>query len=109
MERTEAGMVLYKKTEGIFQHFDETITEVKETGEGLRGKLSIGCVKCCFSYIPRRMHLFLKKYPKVTFELREGDSYRLAELLNERHIDLAIVRLSLNMTEISQFLLLDVE
>ncbi|MBP2258204.1 LysR family transcriptional regulator [Virgibacillus alimentarius] len=109
MELTEAGMVLYKKTEGIFQHFDETITEVKETGEGLRGKLSIGCVKSCFSYVPPRMHLFLKKYPKVTFELREGDSYRLAELLNDRHIDLAIVRLPLEMKAFSHFLLPDEE
>lgn len=101
MELTEAGMVLYKKTESLFRHFDETITEVKETGKGLKGKLAIGCVKSCFSYIPGQMRMFREQYPNITFELREGDTYRLAELLNSRAIDLAIVRLPLEMKTFS--------
>ena len=103
MELTEAGMVLYKKSETLFQHFDETVTEVKETGTGLKGKLSIGCVKSCFSYIPLQMRLFRERYPHITFELREGDTYRLAELLENRDIDLAIVRLPLEMKALSHY------
>lgn len=101
MELTEAGMVLYKKTEILFRHFDETITEVRETGKGLKGTLSIGCVKTCFSQVPNRINNFKKLYPHITFELREGDSYRLAEQLNNREIDLAIVRLPLEMKAFS--------
>lgn len=101
MELTEAGKVLYKKTGSLFQHFDETITEVKETGKGLQGKLAIGCVKSCFSYIPEQMRMFREQYPNITFQLRVGDTYRIAELLNTRELDLAVVRLPLEMKTFS--------
>lgn len=101
MELTKAGMVLYKKAKNIFQYMDDTVTEVKETGKGLKGKLAIGCVKSCFSYIPEQMRIFREQYPHITFQLREGDTYRLAELLNNRTIDLAVVRLPLEMKALS--------
>lgn len=99
MKLTEAGKALYKNAERLLHQFDETIIEVKETGQGLRGKLSIGCVKTCFAYMPERIRLFRGQYPEVTFELREGDSFRLAEHLNNRDIELAIVRLPLEMND----------
>lgn len=105
IELTEAGKTLHKRAEILLQQADETIAEVKETGEGLRGKLSIGCVKTCFAYIPERTRLFRKQYPEVTFELREGDSYSLAQALNNKDIELAIVRLPLEMKDYSSIAL----
>ncbi|MEK3906043.1 LysR family transcriptional regulator [Oceanobacillus sp. FSL K6-0127] len=105
MELTEAGEVLYKKADYFFKFFDEALTEVKETGEGLKGQLTVGCVKTLFSHVPQRIKSFREKYPNVTFELREGDSYLLAEQLNNRNIDLAIVRLPLDMEPYSSLFL----
>jgi len=105
MELTDAGAVLYDKAEHFFKYLDETLTEVRETGEGLKGKLTVGCVKTCFSHIPRRMKTFRENYPNVTFELREGDSYLLAEQLKNRRIDLAVVRLPLEMEPYSSYFL----
>ncbi|SDC71494.1 DNA-binding transcriptional regulator, LysR family [Melghirimyces thermohalophilus] len=96
MELTEAGRILYRKAQALLRQFDETIVEVKETGKGLRGMLSIGCVKSCFAYIPERVQFFRKEYPDVTFELREGDSFQLAEYLENRDIEIAVVRLPLD-------------
>lgn len=107
MELTEAGIVLYNKAESLFRHMEELITEVQETGEGLKGKLAIGCVKSCFSYMPEQMSTFLKHYPNITFQLREGDTYRIAELLTKREIDLAVVRLPLGMKTFSSIPLPD--
>ncbi|MGY0692692.1 LysR family transcriptional regulator [Virgibacillus sp. FSP13] len=101
MELTEAGIVLYKKAENLFHSLNEAVVEVKETGKGIKGRLSIGCVKSCFSFIPERISKFREQYPNVTFELREGDSYRLAEQLYSRNIDLAVVRLPLEMKAFS--------
>ncbi|GEL76990.1 LysR family transcriptional regulator [Tenuibacillus multivorans] len=94
---TEAGEVLFKKVETLFSHIDDTVLEVKDTGEGYQGKLAIGCVKTCFSNIPERLKQFRINYPDISFKLKEGDSYILAEHLINRDIDLAIVRLPLDL------------
>ncbi|PAV28891.1 LysR family transcriptional regulator [Virgibacillus profundi] len=101
MELTEAGLILYRKTERLLHFLDETKTEVKETGKGIKGKLSIGCVKSCFSLLPKRLKLFRDLYPNVSIELREGDTFRLTEQLHNRNIDLAIVRLPLELKPFS--------
>jgi LysR family transcriptional regulator, salicylic acid-responsive activator of bsdBCD len=101
MELTEAGKLLYEKAEALLEQMDETVKEVKETASGLRGVLSVGCVKSCFAQLPERIRDFRKSYPQVTFHLRSGDSYRLAEGLRNRDIELAIVRLPLEMDDFS--------
>ncbi|WP_200411094.1 LysR family transcriptional regulator [Virgibacillus salexigens] len=97
MELTDAGTVLYNHVDKLFHTLEETITEVKETGEGTKGTISIGCVKTCFSQIPKQMKRFQQKFPHIRFHLKEGDSYLLAEQLHNRDIDLAIIRLPLEM------------
>lgn len=100
-ELTEAGKILYDRAKELLHRIDETIIEVKEIGEGLQGTLSIGSVKTCFSYLPQRLKLFRKQHPNVTFRLFEGDSYRLAQDLKNRDIELAIVRLPLELNGFS--------
>lgn len=101
MELTEAGTVLYKKAKEIFNKIDEAITEVKETGRGIRGTLSIGCNKSCFSHIPKKIRAFQKNFPQVRFKLLEGDSYFLTKQLMAREIEVAIVRLPIDMNAFS--------
>ncbi|WP_257347401.1 LysR family transcriptional regulator [Pseudalkalibacillus decolorationis] len=101
MELTEAGKILYKRAENILNQLNETKTEVKEMGEGIRGVLSVGSVISCFSYLPERVRFFRQQYPLVTFQLREGDSYRLVQYVENRDVELAIVHLPLEKTHFS--------
>lgn len=101
MELTEAGKVLYTRAKEILRRFEETVTEVKEVGEGVKGLLSLGCVKSCFSYIPERLRYFREHFPLVTFRLHEGDSYRLANAIRNWEVELAIVRLPLELDDFS--------
>jgi len=101
IELTEAGKVLYKRAQEILQRFEETVTEVKEVGEGIRGVLSIGSVKTCFSYIPEKIRYFREHYPLVSFRLHEGDSFRLAKNITNWDIELAIIRLPLDLNNFS--------
>ncbi|MFC0560523.1 LysR family transcriptional regulator [Halalkalibacter alkalisediminis] len=96
LELTEAGEMLYQKGLTLLNDFDETISSVKETGEGLSGTLSIGCVMSCIHYLPERMNAFHKNYPNVRLKILAGDPYRLTEHVDERNIELAIVRSPLN-------------
>ncbi|MGA8943312.1 MAG: LysR family transcriptional regulator [Thermoactinomyces sp.] len=99
LDVTDAGKVLYERAKEILHKMEETMKEVKDTGAGLRGTLAIGTVKSCFSYIPDRLRYFREKYPLVTFRLIEGDSYRLAHYIKNREIELAIIRLPLDISD----------
>ena len=105
MELTEAGVILYEKAEEIFYKIDETIAEVQETDQGIRGTLAIGCNKSCYSRIPKRVSRFQEEFPHMKFRILEGDSYYLAKQLTEREIELAIVRLPIDMTGFAYHLL----
>lgn len=101
MELTDAGAVLYEKAKELFYKIDETMIEVKETGKGVRGTLSIGCNKSCFSRIPKTIRTYQEKYPQVKFKLLEGDSYFLTKQLVDREIEVAIIRLPIDMNGFS--------
>ncbi|MGN1402149.1 MAG: LysR family transcriptional regulator [Bacillus sp. (in: firmicutes)] len=99
MELTVAGKVLYERTNILLRSLDELKQEVREVGEGLQGTLAIGSVKSCFSYLPERMRKFRELYPGIVFRLNEGDSFRVAEHLRNREIELGIVRLPLSLDD----------
>ncbi|MGM9922769.1 MAG: LysR family transcriptional regulator [Bacillus sp. (in: firmicutes)] len=98
---TESGKLLYKKGQELLARFEETLMEVKEVSEGLKGVLAIGSVKTCFAYIPDRLRFFRTYYPDVRFRLVEGDTYRLKQSLLNREIEVAIIRLPIASTEFS--------
>ncbi|MEH6944516.1 LysR family transcriptional regulator [Bacillus sp. JJ722] len=101
LELTESGKLLYKKGQELLAFFEETLIEVKEVSEGLKGILALGSVKTCFAYIPGRIRFFRTKFPDVRFKLVEGDTYRLKESLLNRDIELAIIRLPIGSTDFS--------
>lgn len=106
LEVTEAGEVLYSKGLQLLNTFDETLGAVRETGEGLRGTLSLGCVMTCIHQLPERVQSFHNLYPQVQLKILGGDPHQLSELVESRDIELAIVRSPLhyknvNMIEIA--------
>ncbi|WP_158734764.1 LysR family transcriptional regulator [Alteribacillus sp. YIM 98480] len=101
IELTEAGRVLYKKAKNIMHELEETIVEVQETNEGIRGVLAIGSNKSCFSFLPEQMKKLRQQHSKISFLLREGDTFYLEESIRNRDIELAFVRLPVDLEEFS--------
>ncbi|PSL48471.1 DNA-binding transcriptional LysR family regulator [Salsuginibacillus halophilus] len=101
MVLTPVGEVLYERAKGLLEDLEDTITEVKETSEGIRGKLSIGSNKSCFSHLPPQLLALRENHPNLTYQLREGDTYTLSEMLLQREIELALVRLPADTTKFS--------
>lgn len=90
---TEAGYILKRRTEQILGLVETTLTELQEFDNGLRGKLSIGTVASLSAAIlPEQIRAFHSKYPRVIFQVWEGDTYRITELLDRRLIEIGIVR-----------------
>ena len=92
LELTEAGLTLYERAKTLLNSFEDSILEVKETGEGLRGTLNLGCVMSSIEYLPEQINKFNASYPNVKIKVWAGDPYRLTENLEENDIELAIVR-----------------
>lgn len=101
MELTEAGKALYEKAKVLLDLFDDSMLEVKATGEGMKGTLAIGSVLAYMSYLPSKIKRFNEKYPSVTFKLFAGDPYEINNYMENQDIELAIVYLPVNMKDIS--------
>lgn len=92
LELTESGKLLYKKGKILLADFEDTITEIKDVGEGLRGVLSIGADQTCLSYLPEKISIMRKQYPNIHFKIIEGDTFFLTESLLKKEIDVAILQ-----------------
>jgi LysR family transcriptional regulator, salicylic acid-responsive activator of bsdBCD len=91
---TKAGHALYQRAEQIMGLVDTTVKEIRDFDEGLRGTLAIGSPPGIgHLYMPPRIADFHAKYPEVNFQWREGNTYRVLELLNLHVIEVGIVRL----------------
>ncbi|HWU97292.1 MAG TPA: LysR family transcriptional regulator [Oxalicibacterium sp.] len=91
---TEAGHALYQRAEQILGLVDTTTKEIREFDQGLRGTLAIGSPPGIgHLYMPPRIAEFHATYPDVNFQWREGNTYRVLELLDSRVIEVGIVRL----------------
>lgn len=101
MELTESGKLLYRKVQSLLKQLDETVLEVKETEEGLRGELSIGTFNSCMSYLPEAIQYFRKHYPRVSYQLREVSPLNVAENLESRNIEFALVRMPIQTDKYS--------
>ena len=90
---TEAGHLLRERVEQILGLVDGTVKEITELNSGLGGTLSIGTVTTSGAVLlPNLIKKFHSLYPKITFQLWEGDGYRILELLGNRVIDIGIIR-----------------
>ncbi len=99
LELTNAGEVLYEKAGRILNDLEETLTEVKETNEGISGTLHLGSNKSCFSFLTDPLQKLRDDFPSLTYQLREGDTFFLAECIRNREIEMAVVRLPIDLDD----------
>lgn len=90
---TEAGQLLRERVEQILGLVDGTVKDLSELNTGIGGTISIGTVTTSgFTLLPSLISKFYNLYPNVKFQLWEGDGYRVLELLDNRVIEVGIIR-----------------
>lgn len=90
---TDAGEILKNRAEQVLELVSATTKELKDFNQGARGTLSIGTVSSSgAALLPEIIENFHKKYPNVSFEVWEGNTYRIMEILNSGVIQIGIVR-----------------
>jgi DNA-binding transcriptional LysR family regulator len=90
---TEAGQLLKERATQILELLYTTANELKELHEGYKGTLAIGTIASAgVTLLPNLVRAFHEHYPKVKFQLWEGDTYRILDLLNNGVIEVGIAR-----------------
>ncbi|AAK80349.1 DNA-binding transcriptional LysR family regulator [Clostridium acetobutylicum] len=94
---TDAGLMLYNRAKQILNLTQTTIDELNDFKNGTHGTLSIGTVSSSgWSLVNNILIKFHKKYPLINFEIHEGNTYELLEILKRGIIEFAIVRTPFN-------------
>lgn len=90
---TDAGKIFYNRAVNIGSLSDSAMLEVADFKEGRKGTLRLGTVSTSGSaLLSHRMLEFHKSYPDIRFEIYEGNTYELIEMLDSGVIEAAIVR-----------------
>lgn len=96
IELTMEGKIFYERANTIVNLADSTIREIRSLNKKEKGTLRLGLISSSGEYIMNILNSFNEEYPNVKYEIYEGNSYQLVELLRSRAIDLAIVRTPFN-------------
>lgn len=92
-ELTDAGQLLYKRAEQILAMTTATEREVQNYGKGMSGILSIGAISSSGGILPDSDMLeFTRHYPEVRFEIHEGNTFAIIDMLEKGIVDVGIVR-----------------
>ncbi len=95
---TEAGHQFYQRATQIISLMQTAANEVRDIGLGLSGTLSIGSLPAVGArYVPDRIRQFHESFPEIRFRWREGNTYRMLELLEKDLVEVAMVRLPVPM------------
>ncbi|OXS54462.1 LysR family transcriptional regulator [Cohnella sp. CIP 111063] len=100
-EVTEAGKSLYKYALQMVQLMEEAKLEAKEAGNGVNGQLKIGVNTFSVAGLSELLQTFGSRYPKVTYKIQQNESAQLCQLVRDRAIELAIIRLPLELSSFS--------
>lgn len=90
---TDAGKLLANRARQILELSDSTLREIADCKRGLRGTLKIGTVSSSGSILlSKGMQSFYQSFPDARFEIHEGNTFSLIELLTRGLIEIGIVR-----------------
>lgn len=97
IQLTDTGQTLRHRAEQVLRLMETTVKELKDINEGLQGTLSIGTVPSSgATLLPERIRSFHEKYPGINFQIWDGDTYRILEMLNSGMIEIGIIRTPFN-------------
>lgn len=90
---TDAGVILYKRANSILELTDAAVRELNDFSEKPNGTLRLGTTSSSDpALLKKRMVEYTAAYPSVHFEIHEGNTFQLIELLASGVIEIAIAR-----------------
>lgn len=93
IQLTDAGNILVKRARQILELSDSTVREIDDCKRGVKGTLTIGTVSSSGNILlSKGMMKFHTEYSGAKFEIHEGNTFTLIDLLTKGLIEIGIVR-----------------
>lgn len=93
IQLTDAGEMLRRRAQQMVDLADSTAREIRDISKGLSGTLQIGTVSSSgAALLTDRLIEFLQTYEGVKFEIHEGNTFHIIDLLQSGVIEIGIVR-----------------
>lgn len=90
---TEAGQSLYDTAKRIQSLTLAAQEDMKNFQLGKKGSLYLGMISSgTGEHFFRGVRYFIQRYPEISFQLYEGNTYQLLDALEKETIDLAVIR-----------------
>ena len=103
---TDAGALLYRRASRILELSETAVRELEDLGVKPSGTLRMGTTSSSGpALLGRRMAEYAASYPDVRFELREGNTFQLIDLLASGEIEVAIARTPFHAEKTEHFVL----
>ena len=97
VELTETGQFLYSRAKGILELVDSTLSDIHSLKSSPEGILKLGTISSSGNFLVHHIiREFCGHYPKIRFEITEGNTYELLEKLKNGLIECAVVRTPFN-------------
>ncbi|MFL0268739.1 LysR family transcriptional regulator [Candidatus Clostridium radicumherbarum] len=94
---TDTGKILMNRARQIIELTNSTVNEINDFSKGLKGTLSIGTVSSSGAILlNEKISEFHKEHAGIKFEIYEGNTFKLIDLLNKGIIEVGIVRTPFN-------------
>ena len=103
VELTPAGRLLYERAENLLEFARSTKKEVSEAGK--RRVLRIGITSSTVPTVLPFIAEFALRNPDVSFEVHDGSSYTLLQLLLDGIIDISVARTPLRLDSVDSLTL----
>lgn len=97
IQLTDAGKILMNRARQILELSNSVVKEIEDFSKGLKGTLSIGTVSSSGeTLLSGRISEFHKEHSGIKFEIYEGKTFTLIDLLNKGIIEVGIARTPFN-------------
>lgn len=97
IQLTDSGKILMNRARQILELTDSVKKEINDFSKGLKGTLSLGTISSSGAVLLNEKLLeFHKEHSDIRFEIYEGNTYELIDLLNKGIIEVGIVRTPFN-------------
>lgn len=97
IQLTDAGTILRNRAQQILELTDSAVREINDFVKGLKGTLSIGTVSSSgATLLKERLSDFHKTYSGVKFEIHEGNTFMIMDLVAKGIVEVGIVRTPFN-------------
>ena len=100
---TDSGMIFRRRAQEIVTLAEKAQEEMQRTQEVVTGEIPVGCNELqSMSELSEIIHVFRKKFPLITFDIRSGNNSDVLDWLDRGIVDIGLLGEPVNVERLSR-------